>query len=210
MGRTTSPTIRRQTARVEWAVSEAPFPGKSESGDSYVVKPVPGGVLVAVIDGLGHGGEAAVASRIAVNTLERHAGESVISLLQRCHVNLKNSRGAAMNLASFSSLDHTMTWLGVGNVEGLLLRRDPAGVLQQERILLRPGVVGFQLPELRAMVVPVSLGDILVFATDGIRRDFAENISMNTEPQSIADQICTAYRLETDDSLVLVVRYAES
>ena len=45
----------------------------TESGDSHVVKPSPEGVLAAVIDGVGHGNEAADAARIAGNDADRFA-----------------------------------------------------------------------------------------------------------------------------------------
>ena len=41
--------------RISWAVAEAPMVDGTESGDSHVVRPLPEGVLAAVIDGVGHG-----------------------------------------------------------------------------------------------------------------------------------------------------------
>jgi serine phosphatase RsbU (regulator of sigma subunit) len=35
-------------------------------------------------------------------------------------------------------------------------------------VLLRSGVVGYQLPTLRASTLPIAPGDLLIFATDGI------------------------------------------
>ncbi|PYN65093.1 MAG: stage II sporulation protein E (SpoIIE), partial [Candidatus Rokuibacteriota bacterium] len=42
-----------------------------------MVKPFPDGVLVAAIDGVGHGDEAADAAKIAVTILETYGDESV-------------------------------------------------------------------------------------------------------------------------------------
>ena len=64
-----------------------------------------------------------------------------------------------------------MTWLGVGNVEGVLIRADTRATPAAESVLLRGGVVGYQLPALQASVVPVSRGDLLILATDGIRKE---------------------------------------
>ena len=80
-----------------------------------------------------------------------------------------------MSLASFSGRDHTMIWLGVGNVEGVLIRRVQTVNAARETILLRGGIVGYQLPPLRATTVPVIRGDTLIFATDGIREGFADD-----------------------------------
>src|SRR5207247_587433 len=75
--------------------------------------------------GLGHGADAAAAARAAVAALDRHAEESVLPLVQRCHQALAGTRGVVMSVAFFDPSDHAMTWLGVGNVEGVLLYTDP-------------------------------------------------------------------------------------
>ena len=192
---------------VDYATAALTLPGESESGDRHIVVPTTHGTLIAVVDGLGHGTEAAEAANVAVATLEHYAEEPVISLIKRCHKAMKATRGAVMNLALFNVQDNTLTWLGVGNVEGVLLRADADANPQREIILTRGGVVGFQLPTLRALVMPVSPGDILIFATDGIRNDFDRNLSSNAPLQQIADRICTQHSKGTDDAMVLVARY---
>src|ERR1043166_5109907 len=87
------------SALLDWGVAASALPGQAQSGDAHLVKAVATGVLVAVVDGLGHGAEAATAARTAVHTLAEHAAESVLALLQRCHVALKGSRGVVMSLA---------------------------------------------------------------------------------------------------------------
>jgi hypothetical protein len=192
---------------IEWGVAARPLEGEVESGDLYVVKPFPKGVLVAAVDGLGHGPEAAAAARSAVAILKDYAHEPVISLLRRCHERLIRTRGAVMSLASFNALDSTMTWLGVGNVEGLLLRADAAANPPRENVLLRSGVVGYQLPALHAAILPVTRGDVLILATDGIRSGFAEDVSLSDPPQRIAEHILARRARGMDDALVLVARY---
>ncbi|MGH9406735.1 MAG: SpoIIE family protein phosphatase [Terriglobia bacterium] len=195
-----------RTKLLEYGVAARTHPDESKSGDSYLVSPFRRGVLVAVLDGLGHGVEAAEAARIALDTLAEHASESPISLVRRCHANLPGTRGVVMSLASFDSAEDTVMWLGVGNVEGWLMRGAGKAAPNRESLLLRGGVVGGQLPELRASVLPVSRGDTLVFATDGVTIDFADGLHGET-PQSSADLIMDAYRKGNDDALVLVARY---
>jgi serine phosphatase RsbU (regulator of sigma subunit) len=162
---------------------------------------------IAVIDGLGHGEEAAVAARIAVATLEKGRDESPINLIRNCHEALRSTRGVVMSLASFCAADHTMTWLGVGNVEGVLLHRDLHVVPGQEVLLPRPGVVGDYLPRLSASIIQVSAGDLLIFSTDGIRAGFPDNTHTRDPVQQTADRILDQYGRGTDDALVLVARY---
>jgi len=190
---------------VEWGAAERPFDPLGESGDRYLVKPYADGALVAVADGLGHGPDAAAAARTAMAILEMDATRPVTRLLQYCHEHLRPTRGAALSLASFNALDGTMTWLGVGNVDGVVLRAPPAtGSLG---LVLLPGVVGHQLPPLRPSVVRIVPGDTLVLVTDGIREDFAETLKAGAEVSEAADRILAGHAKGTDDALVLVVRY---
>src|SRR5260370_41407162 len=82
-------------------------------------------------------------------------------------------------MAMFSEAEDTITWLGVGNVEAVLMRREAYGGARQESLLLRGGVVGAQLPAISASVHPVSYGDLLIFATDGIRGGVAAKLNIN-------------------------------
>jgi hypothetical protein len=194
------------TALIDWGVAGVPFAGETESGDLHLVETVPTGVLVALVDGLGHGAEAAAVARTAVATLEQYAHEPVVALVQRCHHALGGTRGAVMSLAHFDSRAGTMTWLGIGNVEGVLLHAEPSK-RARESLLPRGGILGQELPPLRAVAVPVSTGDTLVFASDGIRGGFADSLPVDASPQQLADQILARHCKGTDDALVLVARH---
>lgn len=192
---------------VEVGVAGRALPGEAASGDRAVIRAFPGGVLIGALDGLGHGGEAAEAARRGCAMLERHVGESVITLVKRSHAELTDTRGVVMSLASLNVIDGTLTWLGVGNVEGVLWQRDGIGRVVRSGLVTRGGVVGAQLPVLRAEVMTVSRGDLLVFATDGIRSDFAENVALEHSPQELADRILARYGRDTDDALVVAARF---
>ncbi len=190
---------------VTWGLAGSALEG--ESGDLHVVAGFPHGVLVAVIDGLGHGPEAATAAKEAAWILESQPGEPIPDLVQRCHEGLRRTRGAVMSLASFNSQGSSMTWMGVGNVEGILLRAGLAAQPARESISLRGGVVGYQLPALRPSAVPISPGDTLILASDGIRSAFLSGLRIQGSPQQIAEAILARYARGTDDALVLVARY---
>ncbi len=192
---------------IEWGFSSIPLKGQDVSGDSYLIKPLSDGILVAVVDGLGHGYEAAQASKIAVSTLDTYAREPVITLVRRCHEALKGTRGVVMSIAKLNSSDKTLVWVGVGNIEALLLKEDRKLKISRERLLLRGGTLGYQLPPLRESVIPFMQGDILIFVTDGIRGSFEPGIKRGDKPQQIADSIMAQFNKGTDDALALVVRY---
>jgi len=194
---------------IDWGVATLALPGEVQSGDLHLVKPVGTGVLVAVVDGLGHGAEAATAARTAVAALERHATESPLPLIERCHRALKGTRGVVMSVAMFARPEQSMTWLGVGNVEGLLLYGDGVARSGSPRasLVTRGGIVGSELPRLHPVVLPITPGDTLIFATDGIREGFGEGLPPEATPQQLADQILARHGKGTDDALVLVARY---
>jgi phosphoserine phosphatase RsbX len=123
-----------------------------------------------------------------------------------CHRALTHTRGAALSLASIDLRQHTMTWLGVGNVEGRLLRGAQASPVT-ESLLLHAGIVGHRLPPLSAQCVRIARGDVLIFATDGIRRDFADLLVPSGSCRQIAERILDQHALGSDDALVLVARY---
>jgi len=202
---------------LQWGWAGAALEG--ESGDLHAVVPFPGGVLVAVIDGLGHGPEAAQAARAAEAVIEACASDPLRVVVQRCHEAIRHTRGVAMSLASFDARSSSMTWLGVGNVEALLLR---AGASQAgagargpdtsyEAVHCRGGVVGYRLPPLVETSLPVNRGDLLIMATDGIRHGFVPEIDREEpDPHTIAAHILRGYARNSDDALVLVARHLGS
>jgi negative regulator of sigma-B (phosphoserine phosphatase) len=194
-----------KSAGLEWSIASATMPGEAESGDRYWAGSGSNGMIFAVIDGLGHGQAAAAAADMAIAILERHAGEPLIEIIRHCHQALRETRGVAMSLAAFNVEDATLTWIGVGNVEGTLLHRDPG--LPPDKLLLRNGVVGSHLPTLRTESLTVQPGDILTMVTDGVTAEHVLDVAMDGRIESMADGILASACKGTDDALVLVSRY---
>lgn len=197
------------TPLLRYWVCARPLPGQSESGDQYLVAPFPGGALLAVIDGLGHGDDAAHAAKQAVAVLAEHAAEPVTTLMQRCHERLRRTRGAVMTLVSLRGADNTATWLGVGNVECMLLQADAAPGARRASVLLRGGIVGDRLPPLRATVVPVRPGDLLMLATDGIASGFIRDLFYPEYPQQLVNDLFFQHARNNDDALILGAQWTD-
>jgi serine phosphatase RsbU (regulator of sigma subunit) len=195
------------TARPARAVLEWGWAGSARdvtSGDLHVVVAFTGGALVGLIDGLGHGPAAAESASTAVAMLEAFASDTVVALVQRCHEALRNMRGAVMSLASYRTRDSSITWIGVGNVDGVLMHSDGR---RADAIASRGGVIGFQIPVLRAQTVRVSPGDTLIMTTDGIHSGFTAALAGDPGPQEIAASIRTRFTRGSDDAHVVVARY---
>jgi hypothetical protein len=193
---------------IEWGWAGSALEG--QSGDLHVVVPFCDGALVALVDGLGHGPEAAAAANAAASLLEIHASDPVLTLMRRCHTALRQTRGAVMSLASFNARDSSISWTGVGNVDGVLLRLSLRPERLNEAIMVRGGVVGYQLPPLQAKTLPVFAGDTLIMTTDGIRGGFSADIGIEHDPQEIAESILARFAKKSDDAHVVVARYRGS
>jgi hypothetical protein len=140
--------------------------------------------------------------------LEHSAGQDPAAVVTECHRALHDTRGAAVSLASIDLGKDTMSWLGVGNVEARLLRaRELVPVADSP--LLHSGIVGLDLPRIAVQSTNIARGDVLIFATDGIRREFADDLAPTGSCQDIAERILHQHTLGTDDALVLVARYLE-
>ncbi len=194
--------------KIETAFATLPLPGEAESGDLCLIKRVGKGTLVAVVDGLGHGQDAASAAHAAVGVLDRYAREPLIDLVRRCHEALVGLRGVVLGLAYLDPQAATMAWLGVGNVGGIVLRADLGN--RPSRITLVPsaGFIGAEQARPTTRSVPLALGDTVILFSDGIKEGFAESLVLSNTPQEIADFVITRHVKGNDDALVLVARYA--
>ena len=190
---------------LEIGVAAGTLAGRRQSGDRHVACGFEGGMLLGVLDGLGHGQEAHEAARIASSTLEAHPAEDLASLFARCHESLRATRGVVMSLASFRFTEGTLAWAGVGNVQGRLLHAH--GGERGESLLVKAGLVGFRIPIFEAQRLPIAPGDTLVMFTDGIEGPIGDTVRRGLPPQEIANLILKVHQKGTDDALVLVARY---
>src|SRR5262249_16220730 len=105
---------------LEWGMASSPRAEGDESGDRHVIAFYPGGVILGVFDGLGHGPEAARAAEAAALTIEEHASDDLGDLLARCHAALRDTRGVVMCIVCLHLETSEIEWLGVGDVEGVV------------------------------------------------------------------------------------------
>src|SRR5258708_30962737 len=120
----------------EWGVATSPMTGQTKSGDSYLVETFTNGALAAVIDGLGHGEEAAEAALVALDAIQEKPADSVIAILERCHKRMLGfPRGAVMTLASLNPREATVTCAWVGKEEGIMYQANPLSNARHENLI---------------------------------------------------------------------------
>jgi negative regulator of sigma-B (phosphoserine phosphatase) len=200
----------RWPGELEAGVAGRALAGERRSGDRAVLALFDGGALVAAIDGLGHGAEAADAADAAAAVLIQRPDDEPVRLLQACHRALARTRGAVMTLAWFDLAERRLRWTGVGNVEGRLMHAGAGARATTEGALTRGGVVGYNLPSIHVTGTDLEYGDVIVLATDGIDSGFARAIAAGGSAQEMADRILDAHGKESDDALAVVVRYVRT
>jgi negative regulator of sigma-B (phosphoserine phosphatase) len=201
-------TFTRELAVLEYGVACVSAAHRCETGDRHLVKTIPNGTLLAVVNGAGSCSQAAEGARRVIRILENYAQESPPLLVRRCHQDLRSTGGVVMSLAVLNAEEDTVTWLGVGNVAGTLVRASSPDRPICEAMTPRPGVVGSRLPVLQALASPIASGDLIVLATGGIRPDCDDRFPFDAPPRAIAEHISsTCYAGQKGSALVLVARY---
>jgi serine phosphatase RsbU (regulator of sigma subunit) len=194
-----------RTAMVEWAAAFRPIPGETRSGDAHVVVDEGDSVLLGVIDGLGHGPEAEIAASRAKEVVAAQAGADVADVMMKAHARLRGTRGVTLSLARLDGRAKRLSWVGVGNVEASLYTPGPPP--KRETMAPRGGVVGYSLPRLAPRLLPLSRGDTLLMATDGVKPGYSTGAPRGGTPREAAQGLVDQFARPTDDCLVLVARF---
>jgi len=191
----------------EWGIAGAARAGESVSGDLPVVRSSVSGLLVACVDGVGHGQEAALVAMSAGQVLEAGVGLPIPHLLDRCHRTLRGTRGASLLAAWFDPRAGSLTWAGVGEIFGVAVRGNARARPAREILLPHPGLAGHRMPAGIASRLSIDPGDTLVLATDGVRDAFLEERWPDEEPSRLAERILARHHRPDDDALVVAVRF---
>lgn len=193
--------------RWRYGVVNVPLGGTGPSGDLWAVEAADETLAVLVVDGLGHGDEAAIAARAAVQSFSDRAAGSPEQCLLRAHDAMRGTRGGVAAVAVIDPDAGQLTFAGIGNIAGQVVYRDR----RKEHLLSHPGTLGTQLsaPKVRVRQHPWAPGATLLLASDGIRSGWdlsAYPGLLEHCPQIIAAVLHRDYARPNDDATVLVVQ----
>jgi hypothetical protein len=189
--------------RAAWAGAGRPLAGMPVNGDAAWTWSQGPRLQVAVMDGLGHGQDAAAASQEACRCLDARGGQGLAILLRALHEALRRTRGAALSLADADLGAGLLRWCGIGNVQGCL-----AGSQGRTRLLNLGGIVGLNLPSnLLIRELPLAPGDLLLFCTDGVEEAFLREAPLDADPAILAPLALERYARAGDDALLWVGRF---
>ncbi|HEX5746487.1 MAG TPA: ATP-binding SpoIIE family protein phosphatase [Archangium sp.] len=182
-----------------------PMPGEEVCGDSWAVDTQADRCLFLVADGLGHGPEAARASRAAVVSFLEQGSLELVELLRGAHQELRSTRGAAVSFASVDGAQ--LHYAGVGNISGAVV--SPEGTIQ--RLVSMNGTLGHQAPRMQQFSYPWKAGATLVMCSDGLatqwRVDGYPGLLAH-HPSLLAGVLYRDFARGRDDATVLVAREA--
>jgi serine phosphatase RsbU (regulator of sigma subunit) len=190
---------------IEIAVAARPHPKETVNGDASAVHWSDDVCRIAVIDGLGHGRDAAFASARAVAVLDAHPSIAPAEAIQRCHTALAGTRGAAMAVARLDPVRGELTYAGIGNIEAHLWQTDD----RRERAISYRGIVGAVLPTIRTFTLTLGADWTFIMHSDGVSaRIDTEALKAHSpwEPDALAEAILARYARASDDATVVVAR----
>lgn len=192
-------------ARFDYSVTSRPVPGEAVNGDAFLVQEDGRGLLVAVIDGLGHGPEAAGASEAAVAYIrENQTEQDLVPLVVGLHEALRGTRGAAATLLRICLVGRRLFHTAVGNVDS---RVYPKALTS---LVMRPGVLGTGgLLRPRVNEAPWSRHSTLVVYSDGLsaKWDLTETPDLLQENvTAIGHHLMRNHARANDDATVVVAR----
>jgi hypothetical protein len=195
--------LRCTAGGVDIAIVKAPLEGESASGDGYSVEAGPAGVLLVVIDALGHGPLAAEVLAMAVAILREAEPSAIDRLFQVLDERLSGTRGAVAAIALISPETHRLTWAAVGDVQGTIAS-GPA----RTTLVGTPGILGYRSRRAMPRTVTFNQGDVLCLATDGVLPSYATEIRPLIDLETIARRVESLMKSD-DDSLALMARLLE-
>jgi anti-sigma regulatory factor (Ser/Thr protein kinase) len=140
-----------------------PVQGEDECGDSWAIDTIAGRQVVLLVDGLGHGPEAATAAMAAVAVFRDAPDEDPLFILRAMHAALHNTRGAAISMTVLDTATRTAHFCGVGNVEGRVVT-----LAANRHMVPQNGIVGQNMPRLQSVTTPWPADGRLVMHSDGI------------------------------------------
>lgn len=177
-------------------------PGEILNGDSYAITHTgPDKTLIAVIDGLGHGKEAHLASTIIKEQVLLKSELPAIELVNYLHQSARATRGAVIGLVFIDTGRSLLQFTGVGNIEGFVMTKDG-----KKSLISFGGILGHHIRSPRQFDYAFSKGDVLCIYSDGLTTRWnPDDIDWSDHPQRIAELLTTNYSRSNDDTTVLVI-----
>jgi serine/threonine protein phosphatase PrpC len=189
---------------VETGVVIRPCLGETVCGDAQLILDGDDTMLIAVIDGLGHGPGAAAASEAFVEYLTEHPAQPVDRLMLGCSAHITSTRGAAAAIIQIDRTRNTLSFCGIGNVHF-----HAHGDVPMSPVSL-PGIVGHRVRKVIPYDFELTGKGMFVLCSDGISSRLHLEDYEGRSVQEVADSILVDHGKSHDDATVVAVAYDAS
>jgi anti-sigma regulatory factor (Ser/Thr protein kinase) len=208
LARISSARLRQQGApAMESGVVCLPFPGEEVSGDAWGIEETRDKYTCMVVDGLGHGRDAAAAAQAALAIVEEHRDRAPAEIIERAHAALRSTRGAACAVAEINSAQRLVRFCGIGNIVATIVMQEAT-----RHMVSLNGIVGQQARKIAEFTYPWHDDAVLIMHSDGLatRWDLRSYPGLSQRhPSLIAGVLCRDFSRGRDDMVVLAVRENE-
>lgn len=179
-------------------------PSEQLNGDAYLVTNVNQNITVAaVIDGLGHGKEANIASEKAKEQIILKSELPLDSLIKHTHNSLRGTRGVVIGLTRINTEKNQLSFSGIGNIECFIITETG-----KKTPISFGGILGHNMRTPRVFEFDFRPGNTLCMYSDGITSRWRhEDIKWDESPQKNAEFIINNYSRQNDDATILIIRY---
>jgi serine/threonine protein phosphatase PrpC len=179
-------------------------PGEILNGDTYLISHLSSTkTIAAIIDGLGHGKEAHLASNIIKEQILLKSDLPLDELIKYIHQAARGTRGAVIGLVFINIETSKLYFVGVGNIEGFVV-----SLSGKKSLISFGGILGHSIRTPHIFEFPFNKGDTVCLFSDGINTRWnVDDINWNTHPQINADFLINNYSRLNDDATVLIISY---
>jgi len=181
-----------------------PVKSAEPCGDAWTSADLGKQCKVVLIDGLGHGPEAAKAAEKAVSLFQQLKFFAPGEILEQMHYKMFDTRGAAVAIAQIDPENRRLKYSGLGNISARILSPERTTFLTS-----KIGTVGMEAGQISEFDYPIPLQATLVMHTDGIRQSwYAEDYLplLTRDPLLFAGVLYHDQQVDRDDSGVVIHR----
>jgi anti-sigma regulatory factor (Ser/Thr protein kinase) len=201
-----TPVIQEELEVAGFAI---PYPGERHCGDAWVTDSTPERTALLVVDGLGHGWEAAEAAQEAVTTFRKRAQSKPSEMLGYIHEALKKTRGAVAAVAEVRPREGALVYAGVGNISAVVL----SGSGASRSLVSHNGTLGVATSRIQEFKSEWPRDGVLVMHSDGLqsRWDLSSTSYpglLSRHPALIGGALLRDFRRQRDDASVVVIKAA--
>ena len=191
------------SADVRVGISHHPLAGETACGDTFHLAFEGTCLSALLIDGLGHGPEAAEAARVGAEVFAATPFVDPQTLYADLHHVMGATRGGAVAVIGYDATADRLTFTGIGNIGGCLIAGDHVRGLPSH-----PGIVGSQFRKAQPFDYGGVNGSLLVLYSDGLQSRFnLRNYPglVHRHPALIAAVLHRDFCRGRDDVTVLVI-----